>query len=212
MVYNQYDKIFADYIVDTIPEKLKLNELYPCRRCGICCTDSTASMLSEELTFICKKLDIDIDIFKEKNATPETIHNEHGIKLKTPCTFYDFRDKKCNIYPIRPMSCRLYPFASLMVIIKPCKKGLDIYNAIEDWYKYKQNKRIDKKDLEMLGDMINDFYSKMPFKANYDHKILTDLEIEEVLKDNEIKTHGVTLMPEKEEMKKLIKFIKKKRK
>lgn len=212
------DKIFIDSIIDTIPEKLKLNDLFPCKRCGICCKGSNASMLSEELIPICRNLNIDVDKFRKQYATPETQDNIHGIRLNIPCPFFEDNDKRCKIYPIRPMSCRLYPFVSLMIMVKPCKKGLDIYRVIEDWYGYKNEKNIknineenNKENLKMLGNLINDFYSRIPAKCKYqyDSKILTDMELEEILLNDEIKHHGITIMPQKDELKKLLKFLKK---
>lgn len=205
------DKIFVDSIVETIPEKLKLNDLFPCRRCGICCIDSYPSMLSEELDFICKNLNIDHNTFREQYATPYTKNNVHGIRIKPPCPFFEDNEKICKIYPIRPISCRLYPFVSLVIMIKPCKKGLDIYNAIENWYKYK-NEKIDEGELSTTVNLINDFYSRIPYKVQCEDKILTDIEIDEILKNDDIKSHGITIMPQKDDLKKLLKFLKKKEK
>lgn len=209
------DRIFFDEIVNTIPEKLKLNDIFPCRRCGICCKQSNASFLTEELEYICKNLKLDPKEFKEKYAITDK-DNPHGIKISYPCPFFEEKENKCSIYSMRPMSCRLYPFASLVVTIKPCKKGLDIYNAIENWYKYKneknKNEKIDESELSKNVKLINDFYSRAQLnKISVDDKILTDGELEEILKNEDVKFHGITMMPKKDDLRKLIKFLHKKR-
>lgn len=61
-------------------------------------------------------------------------------------------------------------------------------------------------------NLINDFYSRIPYKIQCEDKILTDIEIDEILKNDDIKSHGITIMPQKDDLKKLLKFLKKKEK
>lgn len=196
--------------VDTIPEKLKLNQLVPCRRCGICCKMLNAAFLDIELENVCRYLNIDQGAFREKYATKDTRDNPNGVKIITPCPFLG-SENDCKVYHIRPLSCALYPFASTLLTIKPCQKGLDIYQILEKWYRDHNDDNVIINN-RSVGNVMKGFYSRQYHHVECIDDTDEPLEIEDILKDDGIKAYGITVIPDKESLKKICKYIKKKSK
>ncbi len=205
------DRLIYETILDTIPEKLKFNMLVPCRRCGWCCKTCSAGVLSEELGYICKYLNIDQNTFREKYGTKDTKDNPNGVKIITPCPFLS-NDNNCNIYEVRPLSCAIYPFSSTLLTIKPCEKGLEMYRILEKWYIDHDDGTV-KVDNKSIGKVMKGFYDRN--RNNHDVECIDDIndpiEIDDILKDNNIKSHGIIMIPDKKGLKKICRFIKKKR-
>lgn len=196
--------------IDTIPEKLKLNWFVPCRRCGTCCKMLNAAFLDIELANVCRYLNIDQNTFREKYATKDTRDNPDGMKMIAPCPLLD-NENNCKIYHIRPLSCALYPFSSTLLTIKPCQKGLEMYKILEKWYNDHDNNAVTINN-KSVGNVMKGFYARQ-----YPHIECIDdtdkpLEIEDILKDDSIKAHGITVIPDKESLKKICKYLKKKSK
>lgn len=206
---DEIDKKIFDAIMDALPEKLKFNMLIPCRRCGWCCKTCNAGILTEELGRICDYLKIDQYSFREKYGTGETKYNPDGVKLKIPCPFLD-NNNNCSIYKVRPLSCALYPFSTTLLTIKPCEKGLETYRILEKWYIEHDDGKA-KVDNTSIIEIMKGFYDRT--KTFHDVNCIDDIdqksEIDKILKDNNIESHGIIIIPDKKSLKKIIKFIKK---
>jgi Fe-S-cluster containining protein len=202
------DKKIYEAIMDALPEKLKFNMLVPCRRCGWCCHNCNAGILSEELVGICKHLNIDQHTFREKYGTKDTKDNPNGVKLIIPCPFLD-NDNNCAIYHIRPISCAMYPFSTTLLTIKPCEKGLEMYRILEKWYIEHDDGTVNVNS-KTVGKTMKSFYDR-----NKDHnvKCIDDIdnpmEIDDIIKDDSIKSHGIIVIPDKKGLKRICKYLKK---
>lgn len=86
---------------DVTPEKLKLNDIVPCRRCGWCCKDSIHRLLLEDIEIMCKCLNMNIQKFTEKYVNKKWLEEKKEYTLKTPCPFLiEYKNiNSCQIYP-----------------------------------------------------------------------------------------------------------------
>ena len=196
-------------IMDSIPEKLRFGALVPCRRCGWCCKSCNAGILTEELDAICKHLKMDEKTFREKYGTEDTKDNPNGVKIITPCPFLD-SDNNCSIYQIRPLSCAIYPFSTTLITIKPCKKGLEMYRIMEKWYKEHNNGKVKINDKSLVNN-VKDFYDRHSRygKVEFIDDVDNPMEIDDILKDDKIESHGIIAIPDKEGLRKICKYLKK---
>jgi Fe-S-cluster containining protein len=205
---REVDKKLQRMVIETIPEKLKFGQLILCRRCGWCCRTCNPFILAPELDNICRYLNIDVDTFGRKYAKNYQ-DNSDGIILKNPCPFLDDKNN-CIIYPIRPLSCALFPFSATLLVIKPCKKGLEMYNILEKWYedhgKYDNYSDI---KFKLAENIMKDFYFRQFPSIEYMDDNKKQMELEDILKNDEIKAHGITIIPSKEDLKKICKYLKK---
>lgn len=205
---HKTDQLIYKTIVDILPEKLKFNKLVPCRRCGWCCKNCNAGILTEELGQICEYLNIDQHTFREKYGTKDTRDNPNGVKIITPCPLLDAKNN-CTIYPVRPVSCALYPFLTTLLTIKPCEKGLEMYRILETWYMNHDGGEV-KINNESIGNVMKGFYDR-----NRDNKVecIDDIdnpmEIDDIIKDDSIKSHGIIVIPDKKSLKRICRYIKK---
>lgn len=202
---NENDKIIMDAVLDTIQEKIKFTKLIPCRRCGWCCKNCNAGLMSEEVENICHYLSIDQNEFREKFATEDTKDNPNGMKIATPCPFLD-KDMNCTIYEVRPLSCVLYPFSTTLLTIKPCEKGLEMYKTIEKWYIDHDDGSVKVNDMS-TGIALKDFYNRNKQKVEFIDDANNPMELDEILKDESIKSHGIITIPDKKGLKKLCKYL-----
>lgn len=198
--------------IDTIPEKLKLNQLIPCRRCGWCCKNCNAGILTEELGRICKYLNMDQRTFREKYGTKDTKDNPNGVKIIIPCPFLD-NDNNCIIYLIRPISCAIYPFSTTLLTIKPCEKGLEMYRILEKWYIEHDDGTV-KVNSKSIGDTMKSFYyrNRNYHNVEYIDDIDNPMEIDDIIKDDSIKSHGIIVIPDKKGLKKICRHLNKRSK
>lgn len=204
---TEIDRQLHKIVIDTIPEKLKLNGLIPCRRCGWCCRNNNAFLLNSELENICRYTNIDKNVFKEKYVIKNRRNDPNEIRIMMPCPFLDDTNN-CSIYPIRPLSCALYPFAATLLIIKPCQKGLEMYKILEKWYESRKDSPVKVND-ESIGDVMAGFYSRQFPNIDCIDDTEKPMEIEDILKNDEIKSHGLTVIPDKKGLKRLCRYIKK---
>ncbi len=211
---NMSDDTYIDQkiykaILDITPEKLKFNMLVPCRRCGWCCKNCNAGILTEELGKICEYLNMDQHTFREKYGTEDTKYNPNGVKVITPCPFLD-NDNNCIIYPIRPISCAIYPFSTTLLTIKPCEKGLEMYRILEKWYIEHDDGNV-KVNSKSIGKTMKSFYDRTRNLHNIEYidDIDNPMEIDNILKDDSIKSQGIIVIPDKKGLKKICKYLKK---
>lgn len=206
------DEQLYEACVDTLPEKLKFNQLIPCRRCGICCKTCNAGILTDELGCICEYLKIDQHTFREKYGTKDTKDNPNGVKIIIPCPFLD-DDNNCIIYSVRPISCAIYPFSTTLLTIKPCEKGLEMYRILEKWYIEHDDGTV-KVNSKSTGEIMKSFYNRNRSRHNVEciDDIDNPMEIDDIIKDDSIKSHGIIMIPDKKGLKKVCKYLKKKSK
>lgn len=205
---DETDKKIYDTIVDILPEKLQFSKLVPCRRCGWCCKNCNAGILSEELGQICDYLNIDQYTFRKKYGTKDTKDNPNGVKIKIPCPLLDDQNN-CTIYPVRPLSCALYPFLTTLLFIKPCEKGLEMYRILEKWYTDHGGSEVNVNN-KSVGKMMKDFYDRN--RPNQKVECIDDIndpmEIDDILKNDDIKSHGIIVIPDKKGLKRMCRYLK----
>lgn len=194
-------------VIDSIPEKLKFNQLIPCRRCGWCCRMCNPVIITPELETICKSQNLDQNCFIKKYADKDSQDNPYGISIKCPCPFLD-NENNCKIYHIRPLSCALFPFSATLLIVKPCQKGREMYEILEKWYENHEHDTVKIND-KSIGNIMKDFYSRQFPSIGFIDDSDVPMELSDILKNDEIKAHGLTVVPDKKDLKKICKYLKK---
>ena len=206
----------TQYLSEVIPEKLKLNEITLCRRCGWCCTDITHRLLPEEVDLMYLSLNIDRQKFIEDYTNQKWFEEKKEYVLKTPCPFLNKdRDNRhsCQIYSFRPFVCRFFPFGGIMIAVKPCQKGRDTYDILWKWYEDSKEEREvpNYSEIESTNNSIKDIYDNkmLPVREKHSGKRF----IEELDNPNDDKSHSeIILFTEKDDFKRIIKYLKKRTK
>lgn len=199
--------------MEVMPEKLKLNELVPCRRCGWCCIDTTPRLLPGEIDLMCQHLNIDQEKFIEKYINTEWFDKKKEYALKSPCPFLNKNDENrynCQIYLFRPFVCRMFPFGGMLIVVEPCQKGKDIYDILWKWYEDHSEEKdvLNYQEIESMNDNNN---SKMlSVKDIIREKHSGRKFIDELDDPNDAKSHSeIVLFTDKDDFKRIRKYLKK---
>jgi len=196
----------SQYLLEVMPEKVKLNELVPCRRCGWCCIDTTPRLLPGEIDLMCQRLNIGQDKFIEKYINAEWFDKKKEYALKSPCPFLNKDDEdeyKCKIYPFRPFVCGMFPFGGIMIVVEPCQKGKDTYNILWKWYEdHKDEKEVlNYKEKESMNNSLKDIIKEKHPGRKF---------IEELDNPNDAKSHSeIVLFTDNDDFKRIRKYLKK---
>jgi Fe-S-cluster containining protein len=198
----------SQYLMEVMSEKLNLNELVHCRRCGWCCRDTTPRLLPGELELMYESLNIDKSKFIEKYINTEWFDKKKEYALKGPCPFLN-KDKdnrhKCQIYPFRPFVCRMFPFGGMMIVVEPCQKGKDIYDILWKWYEdHREEKEvINYQEIESMDDSLKNIIKEKHPGRKF---------IEELDNPNDAKSHSeIVLFTDKNDFKRIRKYLKKRK-
>ena len=198
----------TQYLMEVMPEKLKLNDIIPCRRCGWCCIDTTPRLLPGEIDLMCQRLNIGQEKFIEKYINTEWFDKKKEYVLKSP---YPFLNKdgdnrhNCQIYKFRPFVCRMFPFGGMMIVVEPCQKGKDTYDILWKWYEDHSGKKevINYHEIESMNNSLKDIMrAKQP-----DRKFVDELD-----NPNDAKSHSeIALFTDKDDFKRIRKYLKKRK-
>lgn len=203
----------TQYLLEVMPEKLKLNEITNCRRCGWCCKDTTPRLLPEEIDLMYLSLNIDKQKFIENYTNQKWFEEKKEYALKTPCPFLNKDEDNvhsCKIYPFRPFVCRFFPFGGVLIVVKPCQKGKDTYDILWKWYEdHKEEKDVfNYSETESMNNTNN---SKMlSIKDIIREKHSGRKFIDELDYPNDAKSHSeIILFTDKNDFKRIVKYLKK---
>lgn len=194
------------YLLEVMPEKLKLNELTHCKRCGWCCIDTTPRLLPEELELMCETLNIAQDKFIENYINPEWLDKKKEYALKSPCPFISKDDNNkhsCQIYQFRPFVCRMFPFGGMMIVVEPCQKGRDTYDILWKWYEDHKGKKevINYQEIESMNDSLKEIIREKHPNRKF---------IDELDDPNDAKSRSeIALFTDKDDFKRIRKYLKK---
>ena len=206
----------TQYISEVIPEKLKLNEITHCRRCGWCCTDTTPRLLPEEVDLMHLSLNIDRQKFIEDYTNHKWLEEKKEYALKTPCPFLNKDEDNghnCQIYPFRPFVCRFFPFGGIMIVVEPCQKGKDTYDILWKWYEdHKEEKEmLNHKEIESMNNSNEQL--KLSIKDIVKEKHPGRKFIEDIDNLDCIKSHSeIVLFTDKDDLKRIYRYLKKRTK
>ncbi len=148
---------------DDRPKKMRLQKRTSCIRCGKCCTDSSPSLLKEDLALFTSGV---LSYDNTYTIRQGELVRSHGdghiyesftelIKIRSKgegpvCIFYG-EDEGCGIYENRPSQCRQYE----------CWRQVDLYGGLE------KNSLV-RKELFNDVDVLLDIIGKHEEKCSYE--------------------------------------------